>query len=176
MIDLSYTTISDATLRNIGIHCTNLQQLKLKQCTNFSTKGLYYLGVGKGCRLLRHLDISGCLQISTAGFEMFAKGSRNMVGFVLNDLYSLEDSAFRQLVDRTGSIKSISLLSCSSISNAGLDSIRNCTKLESFKISSNMKIDDNIGSVAFRSCPQLRELSIIDCNKIGIVFLYEPYH
>ena len=71
MIDLSYTSISDATLRNIGTYCLNLQILKLAQCTNFSSKGLYYLGTGKGCRILRHIDMSGCLQITTAGLTIF---------------------------------------------------------------------------------------------------------
>ena len=71
MIDLSYTSISDATLRNIGTYCLNLQILKLAQCTNFSSKGLYYLGTGKGCRILRHIDMSGCLQITTAGITIF---------------------------------------------------------------------------------------------------------
>ena len=73
MIDLSYTSISDATLRNIGTYCLNLQILKLAQCTNFSSKGLYYLGTGKGCRILRHIDMSGCLQITTAGITIFGK-------------------------------------------------------------------------------------------------------
>ena len=48
-----------------------------------------------------------------------AKGAAHLKSIILNDLYSLEDGAFHDLVYRTGRIETISLLNSGSLSNKG---------------------------------------------------------
>ena len=68
-LDLSHTNVSDATLRTLGREAMNIQYLRLAYCTKFSSRGLYYIGTGEGCRLLKSVDLSGCLQIPSNGFQ-----------------------------------------------------------------------------------------------------------
>ena len=167
MLDLSYTSISDSSLRSIGTYSYNLQLLKLEQCTNFTSKGLYYLSTGRGARLLRHINLSGCLQLTTQGLQTFARGSRHLKTLILNDLFCLEDDAFSELVTRTGRINSISLLNGGSLSNQGLIAIQNCLQLTHLKISHNLKITDLIGQLALKKLNRLTELTLTDCPNIG---------
>ena len=44
-------------------HCTNLRYLSIGFCTNFTSRGLHYLLVGKGCKKVTYLDMSGCEQV-----------------------------------------------------------------------------------------------------------------
>ncbi|CAG5103002.1 Oidioi.mRNA.OKI2018_I69.chr1.g569.t1.cds [Oikopleura dioica] len=96
-LDLSKTSISDTTIRALSKYGTNLQVLSLAYCTNFTTKGLLYLSGGEGCRMLKFLDMSGCLQISTQGFAALASLLNYLKSLILNDLYSLEDEAVQVL-------------------------------------------------------------------------------
>ena len=50
---------------------------------------------------------------------ILAKGAAHLKSIILNDLYSLEDGAFHDLVYRTGRIETISLLNSGSLSNKG---------------------------------------------------------
>ena len=46
-------------------NCTNLRYLSIAFCTQFTSKGLHYLYVGKGCKKVTYLDMSGCEQVQS---------------------------------------------------------------------------------------------------------------
>ena len=51
--------------------------------------------------------------------------------------------------------------------SSGLESLKFCHQLKSFKISQNFKVNDQAGQYVFKTCSLLSDISIIDCPNIG---------
>ncbi|CBY07292.1 unnamed protein product [Oikopleura dioica] len=166
-LDLSKTSITDTTIRALSKYGTNLQVLNLAYCTNFTTKGLLYLSGGEGCRMLKFLDMSGCLQISTQGFAALASLLNYLKSLVLNDLYSLENEAVQVFLQKATGLEEISLLSAGRLSNAAFRDLENYSNLRKFALSKNFKVSDSLLSnlrslrnVDLSSCPCITDAGV----------------
>uniref|UniRef100_A0A3Q1FUA6 F-box/LRR-repeat protein 15-like leucin rich repeat domain-containing protein n=1 Tax=Acanthochromis polyacanthus TaxID=80966 RepID=A0A3Q1FUA6_9TELE len=91
-LNLSYTLVTNKTLRELSRSCLSLQYLSLAYCYKFTDKGFLYLTTGKGWRNLIHLDLSGCTQMTVNGFRYIADGCPALKEIVINDMPTLSDS------------------------------------------------------------------------------------
>lgn len=91
-------------------YCASLHYLSLAYSNQFTSKGLESITVGKGCRRLVYLDLSGCTQLSTDGIQHIGKGCPILNTLILDDLPHLTDSVVLKLVANCHTLRHISFL------------------------------------------------------------------
>ncbi|XP_053572511.1 dynein regulatory complex subunit 6 [Bombina bombina] len=170
-LNISYTDITNATLRMMSRYLLNLQFLSLAHCRKFTDKGLQYLGSGKGCRKLIYLDLSGCTQISVDGFKFVAAGCCSLQELHINDMFTLTDNCILSLLDKCHNFTSVSLLGSPHLSDAVFKVLAQGRKLTKIRIEGNNRITDASIKVISKSCPNLNHIYIGDCQKITDISL-----
>ncbi|KAM4734836.1 F-box and leucine-rich repeat protein 13 isoform 4-T4 [Anableps anableps] len=162
-LNLSFTLITNHTLKSIFRNCFSLQYLSLAHCRKFTDEGFLYLTTEKGGRNLIHLDLSGCTQMTVNGFRYISAGCPSLSQLVINDMPTLSDSCVLSLVTRCHSLSSISLLGCSQLSDVALKAIAETANLKTFRIEGNNQITDVSWEALCSSCQNLCRLHIPDC-------------
>ncbi|XP_007889087.2 dynein regulatory complex subunit 6 [Callorhinchus milii] len=170
-LNLSYTTISDVSMRTLSKCCLNLQYLSVAFCRRFSDRGLNYLASGKGCHRLIYLDLSGCTQISVKGFKALSIACNEVQHLIINDMATLTDSCIVALVAHYYKLSSISLLGSPHLYDSAIKALVQWRKLTKIKIDGNKHITDNSLKFICRYCSQMRILCITDCPRITDVGL-----
>ncbi|KAM4676673.1 F-box and leucine-rich repeat protein 13 [Discoglossus pictus] len=165
-LNVSFTDITNATLRIMSRNLLNLQYLSLAQCRKFTDKGLQYLGSGKGCHKLIYLDLSGCTQISIDGFKFLAAGCSSLQELHINEMYTLTDSCMLVLLEKCHHLTSVSLLGSPHLSDAVFKLIAQGRKLTKIRIEGNSRITDASIKTLCKACPNLNHIYITDCQKI----------
>lgn len=87
-------TVSDVSIRNIAVRCTNLKQLCVSKCAELSDNTL--IALANNNPLLSTLEVAGCHQFTDTGFQ--ALGRVSCVGSVVLEFLNNDFS------DRTASI------------------------------------------------------------------------
>ncbi|NXP75009.1 DRC6 protein, partial [Ramphastos sulfuratus] len=164
-LNLSYTDITDRTLRLLPSSFPNLQHLSLAHCRKFTDKGLLYLGSGKGCHKLRYLDLSGCIQISVDGFRNIANGCSGIQDLLLNEMPALTDRCIQALVEKCQQITSVVFHDSPYLSDTTFKALTEC-KLVKVNIEGNNQITDSSFELMSKSCPYIRHIHVADCQKI----------
>ena len=77
-LNLAHTEVTDQAFRSLARHCHFLQYLSVSYAKQFSDRAFTYLTSGRGCRKLAHLDITGCTQLTSVGFEAMADAFREL--------------------------------------------------------------------------------------------------
>ncbi|XP_030411432.1 dynein regulatory complex subunit 6 isoform X2 [Gopherus evgoodei] len=169
-LNLSYTDITNGTLRLLSRSFSNLQYLSLAYCRKFTDKGLQYLGSGKGCHKLIYLDLSGCIQISVDGFRYIANSCSEIKHLVINDMPTLTDKCIQALVEKCQQIMSVVFLDSPHLSDVAFKALAEC-KLVKVRIEGNNRITDLSFKLMSKSCPQIKHIYMADCQKITDVSL-----
>nr|XP_042715303.1 dynein regulatory complex subunit 6 isoform X2 [Chrysemys picta bellii] len=169
-LNLSYTDITNGTLRLLSRSFSNLQYLSLAYCRKFTDKGLQYLGSGKGCHKLIYLDLSGCIQISVDGFRYIANSCSGIKHLVINDMPTLTDKCIQALVEKCQQIMSVVFLDSPHLSDVAFKALTEC-KLVKVRIEGNNRITDLSFKLMSKSCPQIKHIYMADCQKITDVSL-----
>uniref|UniRef100_A0A674I7F9 F-box and leucine-rich repeat protein 13 n=2 Tax=Terrapene triunguis TaxID=2587831 RepID=A0A674I7F9_9SAUR len=169
-LNLSYTDITNGTLRLLSRSFSNLQYLSLAYCRKFTDKGLQYLGSGKGCHKLIYLDLSGCIQISVDGFRYIANSCSGIKHLVINDMPTLTDKCIQALVEKCQQIMSVVFLDSPHLSDVAFKALAEC-KLVKVRIEGNNRITDLSFKLMSKSCPQIKHIYMADCQKITDVSL-----
>ncbi|XP_074726008.1 F-box and leucine-rich repeat protein 13 [Strix uralensis] len=164
-LNLSYTDITDGTLRLLSSSFPNLQYLSLAHCRKFTDKGLLYLGTGKGCHKLIYLDLSGCIQISVDGFRNIARGCSGIQDLLINKMPTLTDRCIQVLVEKCQQIVSVVFLDSPHLSDTTFKALAEC-KLVKVSIEGNSKITDLSFKFMSKYCPYIRHIHMADCQKI----------
>ncbi len=165
-LNVSYTDVTDASLRDIGKSCRNLQYLNLAFCPKFTDKGLSYLAHGKCSKRLVYIDLSGCIQLTSLGFQNLADGCRELQILILEDMFTLDDLCLQEVTANCHNLKQVSLLGSTSITDEGLKTLSTSKKLQKLKVDSNQKISDATFKALGRGCGDLRHLYMVDCQNI----------
>uniref|UniRef100_A0A3P8S651 F-box/LRR-repeat protein 15-like leucin rich repeat domain-containing protein n=1 Tax=Amphiprion percula TaxID=161767 RepID=A0A3P8S651_AMPPE len=133
-LNLSYTLVTNKTLRELSRNCLSLQYLSLAYCYRFTDKGFLYLTTGKGWRNLIHLDLSGCTQMTVNGFRYIAAGCPALREIVINDMPTLSDSCIlvSALLAKCHCLSAISLLDAPHLSDVAFKAIAEAAKLKTF--------------------------------------------
>lgn len=117
--------------------------------------------------MLKFLDMSGCLQVSTAGFAALANILQYLKSLILNDLYSLEDEGVQIFLTKAKGLEELSLMSAGRLSNFAFKDLQHNTQLRKFAFSKNFKVSDMPLSNSFRFCAQLSEITINHCPQVS---------
>jgi hypothetical protein len=151
---LNYTNAGDASLEAIFCSSPNLQELAMQCCTGLSSEGIkrsFSSSTGPAGRLFITLS-------STAGdactSEPDEQHERNHGSYV-------ESKAFHSLT-------SLSLASCTTLTDAALSSIGQCcSKLKRLRLDGCKRISDpGILSIC-TNCPSMKKLSLSSCPKLS---------
>nr|XP_014436316.1 dynein regulatory complex subunit 6 isoform X2 [Pelodiscus sinensis] len=169
-LNLSYTDITNGTLRLLSRSFSNLQYLSLAYCRKFTDKGLQYLGSGKGCHKLIYLDLSGCIQISVDGFRCIANSCSGIKHLVINDMPTLTDKCIQALVEKCQQIVSVVFLGSPHLSDVTFKALAEC-KLVKVRIEGNNRITDVSFKLMSKFCPQIKHIYMADCQKITDISL-----
>ncbi|XP_064905209.1 F-box and leucine-rich repeat protein 13 isoform X2 [Columba livia] len=164
-LNLSYTDITNGTLRLLSSSFHNLQYLSLAHCRKFTDKGLLYLGSGKGCHKLIYLDLSGCIQISVDGFRNIANGCSRIQDLLINKMPALTDGCIQALVEKCRQITSVVFLDSPHLSDTTFKALAKC-KLVKVGIEGNNQITDLSFKLMSKCCPYIRHIHVADCHQI----------
>ncbi|XP_078275836.1 F-box and leucine-rich repeat protein 13 [Rhinoraja longicauda] len=165
-LNISYTSIGDATLRSLSKFGLNLQYLSLAYAKQYTNKGLNYLATGKGCHRLVYLDISGCTEISVRGFKSLGIGCNEIEHLVINDMATLTTSCITAMVWYYSNLTTVSLIASPHISDSAVKALIHGNKLTIFKTEGNKRLTDAIFKMFGTSCPNLNHIYVSDCPKI----------
>ncbi|XP_051469925.1 dynein regulatory complex subunit 6 isoform X1 [Apus apus] len=164
-LNLSYTDITNGTLRLLSSCFPNLQYLSLAHCKKFTDKGLLYLGSGRGCHKLIYLDISGCTQISVDGFRNIAEACSGIKDLLMNKMPTLTDLCIQVLVPKCQQIMSVVFLDSPHLSDTSFEALAQC-KLVKVSIEGNNQITDLSLKFISKCCPYMRHIHMANCQTI----------
>ncbi|XP_030646011.1 dynein regulatory complex subunit 6 [Chanos chanos] len=162
-LDLSYTSITNATLMTLSRCCEVLQSLSLAYCRSFTDKGLMFLATGKHCHKLNHLDLSGCLQITVDGFRYVAEGCSLLRQIVFDDMPTLSDGCIKQLISKCHSLEMISFVDSNHLSDTAFLAITKVSRLRTLKTEGNRRMTDVSWRALCKSSPKLQLIHAVDC-------------
>ncbi|XP_064606246.1 F-box and leucine-rich repeat protein 13-like [Liolophura sinensis] len=165
-LNISHTSITDASLQFISEYCGNLQFLSLAFCGNFTDKGLHYLACGKNCGRLQYLDLSGCLQITPAGFQNLADGCIKLRALMLNEFPTLNDECIQSLFERCVSLTHVSFLGSPLLTDETFKRLAQCKDLKMIKVDGNRRISDHSMKQIGRNCLELEHVYLADCHRL----------
>ncbi|XP_032895236.1 dynein regulatory complex subunit 6 [Amblyraja radiata] len=165
-LNISYTSIGDATLRSLSKFGLNLQYLSLAYAKKYTNKGLNYLATGKGCHRLVYLDISGCTEISVRGFKSLGIGCNEIEHLVINDMATLTTTCIVAMAGYYSNLTTVSLLASPHISDSAVRALSQGNKLTVFKTEGNKRLTDISFKTFGTSCPNLKHIYVSDCPKI----------
>ncbi|KAK1804349.1 hypothetical protein P4O66_020358, partial [Electrophorus voltai] len=164
ILNLSYTNITNGTLRSMSRCSLTLQSLSLAYCKNFTDKGLQLLSTGRGCNGLTHLDLSGCTQISVDGFRHIAESCSLLEHIVLDDMPSLSDACIQALTSKCHYLAVISVLDTPYLSDTAFKAIVEVANLTKLKIEGNVCVSDSGWKALCRASPHLTVLHAPGCT------------
>ncbi|XP_074534232.1 F-box and leucine-rich repeat protein 13 [Halichoeres trimaculatus] len=165
-LNISYTLITNKTLRALSRSCLNLQYLSLAYCYRFTDNGFTHLSSGKGCNNLVHLDLSGCTQMTVNGLKYISAGCPSLREIVINDMITLTDSCFLALIARCHCLSAISLLGASHLSDITFKAVAEVAKLKTFCIEGNNQITDDSIKVLCSSSSGLQRIHAANCPRL----------
>ncbi|XP_063052776.1 F-box and leucine-rich repeat protein 13 isoform X2 [Engraulis encrasicolus] len=162
-LNLSYTLVTNATLKVLARCCVYLQYLSLAQCRKFTDKGLQFLATERGCLGLLHLDLSGCSQITVNGFRHIAAGCSLLQHIVLDDMPTFTDKCLQELTAKCKSLVTISLLDASHLTDTAFETLAQRASLKQLRIEGNKHITDFGWRAICKGSPDLRHLHAANC-------------
>lgn len=165
-VNMAHTNISDASIRYLSRNCSSLQYLNIAHCTNISNRGLQYLSSGKGSQKLVYIDLSACEQITKDGYQLLMKGCTRLNTIYLNELPSLTDHCIQNITRECKTLRVLSLLHSSIITDSSMKFIASSRKLQVLKIEGNNRLTDASVKTLVRLSPDIRYLYFVDMQRI----------
>ncbi|XP_006775010.1 PREDICTED: F-box/LRR-repeat protein 13 [Myotis davidii] len=164
-LNLSYTAITNRTMRLLPRHFHNLQNLSLAYCRKFTDKGLRYLNLGHGCHKLIYLDLSGCTQISVQGFRNIANSCTGIMHLIINDMPTLTDNCLKALVEHCLRITSVVFIGSPHISDLAFKVLSKCN-LRKIRFEGNKRITDSCFKHIDKHYPNISHIYMANCKGI----------
>lgn len=125
--------------------------------------------IGKGCKGLRHINISGCKKITAAGVEKLAKNCCELVSFISTsfDANTINDQSIKALATHCRKLKMINLNRCSAITDEAIIRLsENCHDIIYCCLSECTNITDQSLIALSQGCPNLKSLGLVSCNHL----------
>uniref|UniRef100_A0A1I8G3M1 F-box domain-containing protein n=1 Tax=Macrostomum lignano TaxID=282301 RepID=A0A1I8G3M1_9PLAT len=166
-VNLSFTGISDNSLRLVAKHAENVRFLSLASCQQLSDRGLQFLAQGQGVHKLELLDLSEGVQSHLNAHCPFGfKVPQDQTFDVFNDMYNMQSACLMQEVaSHCPSVEHYELFGCSSLTD---DSFRANQQSQPpvLKLDKNDIITDAAFGHLGRRCPELHQLCVADCVRV----------
>jgi len=120
----------------------------------------------KGCKKLISLDMSKNPQISIQGYYSVAKGFPCMQTIKLNLNYTICDQAVIQTVQKLTNLKEINIQKCIELTDSSVKYLAETRTLTKISIDQLHRVSDGALRALAKYCPNLEEISIVDCARI----------
>ncbi|KAJ8312714.1 hypothetical protein KUTeg_010087 [Tegillarca granosa] len=129
-LDLSGVAVTDISLRNLGVKCTNLKWIALQKSFYVGDKGLSWFL--QNCVNLEYLDVQGNAKIQG---DLFHKCGPNLKTVILNECNKLKDFGVSKLCYRCKNLEEIQLSDCLSITDKCIRNLtQECKELRIFHL------------------------------------------
>ncbi|XP_025107990.1 dynein regulatory complex subunit 6-like isoform X5 [Pomacea canaliculata] len=165
-LNISHTSLTDASLRAVAKYCVNLQYISLAFCNKFSDRGLHYLSNGKCSKKLEYLDLSGCLQVTPQGFQNLASGCINLTTLILDDFPTLMDDSIIMMTEKCHKIHTVSFLGSPLLTDESFKHLAQLKQLRVLKVDGNHRISDDSMRMVGKLCPDLQHIYLTDCQRL----------
>ncbi|CAL8078644.1 unnamed protein product [Calicophoron daubneyi] len=109
-LNLSYTPITDNSIRHLTASPTMLQFLSLAHCYHLTKDGSRYFGQGNGFPKLTYLDLSGCVQLGPEGLIQIVEAVCTVRHWILNEIPWLSDNELKILGSSCNVIETLEIL------------------------------------------------------------------
>jgi F-box/leucine-rich repeat protein 13 len=166
-LNLSYCPITDNSLIVMSRHCTNLRFLSLAYCTQFTSKGLHYVYVRKGCKKVNYIDLSGCEQLTPECMRFIGGAFPVLNTIVLDDIPLINDEMVIAFVSQCQTLRRITFRGGSLITDKAVKLLAlQSRKLKSIQIENNSLISDVSLKALGKVCRNLEAVNVSGCSKI----------
>lgn len=136
-------SFSDEHLRQVAIHCTELEDVTLWSLDNITNTGLTHLAQSQ--INLRQLDITGCRQVADAGIEQVARHC-NLTSISLSNSNIITDLSLQYLATHCHDLTAVHVSRCEHVTDKGLEHLA--------------KDRPNITRLGIRECNQITDAGI----------------
>ena len=117
----------------------------------------------KHLKNVKHLDLSGCRNITDAGLKHLSENLTNLQSLNLSHCHHITDEGLKDLAKYLTNLTHLDLSWCIKITDEGLEILTNLIKLQIL----NLTWCDKITDEAIKNLPQnLKSLNLSDCRKI----------
>ncbi|PAA84675.1 hypothetical protein BOX15_Mlig000941g5, partial [Macrostomum lignano] len=164
-VNLSFTGISDNSLRLVAKHAENVRFLSLAGCQQLSDRGLQFLAQGQGVHKLELLDLSEGVQFSSDAIVHLASKCHKIKHLMFNDMYNMQSACLMEVASHCPSVEHYELFGCSSLTDDSFRAISN-RSLRVLKLDKNDIITDAAFGHLGRRCPELHQLCVADCVRV----------
>ncbi|KAJ3115063.1 hypothetical protein HDU96_001227 [Phlyctochytrium bullatum] len=156
-----------AWLKSVNFYCTNLQELRCRECSILSD-GSISNGM-KAFRCLNALDISMTQNLSMAAACRLLALCPNLTHLTMEDKSGLSDEYFKKAISCTPKLTALKLRECN-ISDASVELLAQLrqSKLERLTLSLCRRITDHSIRALSHHCPTLHHLKLNGCTKLTL--------
>ena len=148
-LNLSHTTLSNQSLKNIASNCPNLLHLNISVCLGVTDSGI--IALSENCLKLRHLNLMGCKRLTKAGFYAIYR-FKKLRHFNVSSNVITDDN--------------LSVIS------------KNCTYLCHLDLSCSFGLSDKGVKALAKNRPNLQHLNLFGCYRLkeeGIKAITDKY-
>uniref|UniRef100_A0A1I8J322 F-box domain-containing protein n=1 Tax=Macrostomum lignano TaxID=282301 RepID=A0A1I8J322_9PLAT len=184
-VNLSFTGISDNSLRLVAKHAENVRFLSLAGCQQLSDRGLQFLAQGQGvhklelldlsegvqevashCPSVEHYELFGCSSLTDDSFRAISNRSLRVLKLDKNDI--ITDAAFGHLGRRCPELHQLCVADCVRVTDQALKAIGQLRYIRVLNLADCVRLSDaGAKSIAEASFAQsLRELNLTNAVRL----------
>ncbi|KAG6957188.1 hypothetical protein JG687_00010145 [Phytophthora cactorum] len=118
-IDLTQSSITDATLFALAKHCPQLEEVKLSCCSEITDVGIEALV--RSCRCLRTLDLNNCALVTDRGVGMIGAYGQRLERLNLSWCMNITDKSVVDVARGCEHLQEVLLVWCTQLTDASID-------------------------------------------------------
>ncbi|CAH0493254.1 unnamed protein product [Peronospora farinosa] len=118
-IDLTQSSVTDATLFALAKHCPLLEEVKLSCCNGITDVGIEALV--RSCRRLRVLDMNNCALVTDRGVSMLGTYGQQLECLNLSWCMNITDKSIVDVAQGCKKLKELLLVWCTQLTDASID-------------------------------------------------------
>ncbi|MBA0678788.1 hypothetical protein Goari_020110, partial [Gossypium aridum] len=148
--------ISDAGIAAIGEGCPALEMINIAYNDKITDNSLISLSK---CRLLKALEIRGCLGVSSIGLSAIAVGCKQLTVLDIKKCFNINDNGMIPLAQFSQNLKQINLSYCS-VTDVGLVALASISRLQNMTILHLAGLTPNGLAAALLACRALTKVKL----------------
>ncbi|MBA0850813.1 hypothetical protein Goshw_007354 [Gossypium schwendimanii] len=148
--------ISDAGIAAIGEGCPALEMINIAYNDKITDNSLISLSK---CRLLKALEIRGCLGVSSIGLSAIAVGCKQLTVLDIKKCFNINDNGMLPLAQFSQNLKQINLSYCS-VTDVGLVALASISRLQNMTILHLAGLTPNGLAAALLACRALTKVKL----------------
>ncbi|KAK8361398.1 hypothetical protein V6Z11_A03G038900 [Gossypium hirsutum] len=148
--------ISDAGIAAIGDGCPALEMINIAYNDKITDNSLVSLSK---CRMLKALEIRGCLGVSSIGLLAIAVGCKQLTVLDIKKCFNINDNGMLPLAQFSQNLKQINLSYCS-VTDVGLVALASISRLQNMTILHLAGLTPNGLAAALLACRALTKVKL----------------